>query len=155
MPGLMLDPSAKDAMFGGSGSLATFSSKIAMAFALGIIDRQMRNDIDVIREMRKAYAHSRMPISFEQADLQAACKRILSQELPSMTTHEPKALREVFVIKTVMMQETVLTGKRRVFKDEVARLAHARALAEALKTSPNTSQQKPPRRSNPGDPPQD
>ncbi len=69
-----------DRMFSNNGPLATFSGKIAMAYRLDIIDEQTRGELDDIREMRNACAHSFFPISFDLPELARVCHRLLSKE---------------------------------------------------------------------------
>lgn len=63
MPQLNSDERAY--LFDYNGPIGTFSSKIRMANALGIISRQIYRKIDLIREMRNSCAHSRQPLTFQ------------------------------------------------------------------------------------------
>lgn len=58
---------------GGNGVLANFSSKIQLGFALGLFGPKTREDLDNIRHIRNAFAHSLEHIKFEQEDIAAAC----------------------------------------------------------------------------------
>jgi len=44
--------------------LGTFSAKIIMAYALGLIDNDTRQNLDVVRHIRNAFAHSKRLIDF-------------------------------------------------------------------------------------------
>jgi len=48
-----------------NGPLNSFSSKIVIGYALGIYDERMRNDLDIVRKIRNAFAHSRKLIQFD------------------------------------------------------------------------------------------
>jgi hypothetical protein len=65
MPTLLVDEAARKQMFEQDGPIATFSRKIAIAYALGILDKEYRAKADLIREIRNACAHSRKPISLK------------------------------------------------------------------------------------------
>jgi hypothetical protein len=52
-------------LFGVGGPLGSFSSKIDMSCALGLIDQATREMLHLIREMRNACAHSQRPISLQ------------------------------------------------------------------------------------------
>jgi len=54
-----------DGLFGGDAPLATFSSKIKLAFALGLITRKTRRQLDVIRQLRNDFAHARGALDFD------------------------------------------------------------------------------------------
>lgn len=51
-------------LFDGNGPLTTFSARIKIAFALGILSLEARADLDSIRHLRNDYAHR-----FEKADI--------------------------------------------------------------------------------------
>jgi DNA-binding MltR family transcriptional regulator len=51
--------------FSDGAPLGTFHGKTIMAFALGIIDASERKDLDVIRRIRNAFAHSATSVTFE------------------------------------------------------------------------------------------
>lgn len=60
-----LNSDERSYLFDFNGPIGTFSSKIRMANALGIISRQIYRKIDLIREMRNSCAHSRQPLTFQ------------------------------------------------------------------------------------------
>ena len=41
------------------GPLSTFSRKIAMGYALGVYDSSMKSDLNLIRQIRNAFAHAK------------------------------------------------------------------------------------------------
>jgi Domain of unknown function (DUF4145) len=53
---------------------STFGKKIEKAQHLGIIGPQTRHNLDMVREIRNAFAHSMIPITFETAPIAAACR---------------------------------------------------------------------------------
>lgn len=61
-----LNADERERIFGPDQPVGSFSAKLRMAHALGIISRDARRQIDVIREMRNACAHSRFPITFDK-----------------------------------------------------------------------------------------
>ena len=60
-----LSKSDDDRLFVGSAPLSSFSAKITVAFALGLIGPMARHDLDRIREIRNAFAHAKIDISFD------------------------------------------------------------------------------------------
>jgi len=55
------------------GPLGPFSARIKVAYALGIIDSEIRDDCDRIREIRNAFAHSKVPIDFKTSAIVRGC----------------------------------------------------------------------------------
>jgi DNA-binding MltR family transcriptional regulator len=53
-----------DEMFEFNGPIGTFSSKIKMAYALGLISEQISKDFDLIRRIRNEFGHDYKPIDF-------------------------------------------------------------------------------------------
>lgn len=54
-------------LFEGMGPLSSFSARIKIAYALGGLAKEARNDLNVIRAVRNAFAHSERSLSFETA----------------------------------------------------------------------------------------
>lgn len=54
-----------DPLFQGYAPLATFSAKIQLSFALGILPRALRDKIEIIRRLRNDFAHEWGPIDFK------------------------------------------------------------------------------------------
>ncbi len=62
-----------DELFDYEGPLGTFSRKIKMAYGFGLIADDIRRDLDRIKDIRNAFAHSRRPISFATPAVQIGC----------------------------------------------------------------------------------
>ena len=65
-------------IYGADAPLGTFSAKIRMAYAMGLITRQVRNMIDVLRSIRNACAHTGIEISFSQKEMRDAIRVYIS-----------------------------------------------------------------------------
>jgi hypothetical protein len=68
---------AFDQAFRHDGPLGTFSSRIDMAFYMGLIDEKFRGQLHDLRQLRNAVAHTKRHVSLEDAPLQNVAKRIL------------------------------------------------------------------------------
>lgn len=112
MPVLETDKFARGKVFGFEGAVGTFSRKSLMAYALGLIDKDEFDFIEVLREMRNACAHSRADIDFETPELLAACAVALAPEMPHLKDKSAVALRQVFVFKCALMAHQLATGER-------------------------------------------
>ena len=63
-----------DSLFGRDAPLSTFSDQIKIAHAFGLIDSEVRNDLERIREIRNTIAHTPLPLSFSTPAIANACK---------------------------------------------------------------------------------
>jgi DNA-binding MltR family transcriptional regulator len=66
MPVLFQDETARKRVFENEGIVGTFSKKLEIAYALGLIDAETRKQIDLIREIRNCCAHARKPLSMDK-----------------------------------------------------------------------------------------
>jgi len=67
----------------GNGALATFSSKIDLAFLLGLIPKNIFDDLHLLRKIRNEFAHTASKISFETPSVKDRTKAlsVLSREM--------------------------------------------------------------------------
>ncbi len=63
-------------LFEGTAPLATFSSRIKLAFYLGKISRACRGDFDLIRKIRNDLAHSAELVSFDTPSVADRCRNL-------------------------------------------------------------------------------
>jgi hypothetical protein len=61
-------------MFGRMGLLSSFSAKIELALALGVISENLYYQIDDLRKVRNAFAHRIEALTFEHPDVQKAMR---------------------------------------------------------------------------------
>jgi DNA-binding MltR family transcriptional regulator len=54
-------------MFNGTGPLAAFSTKIKLAFLIGLISEKALKNLDYIRKIRNAFAHNYSVSSFDSS----------------------------------------------------------------------------------------
>ena len=64
------------------GPLASFDSRIIMAYALNLIGPKTRSDLKLIKSLRNAFAHSRMPFGFQAPEVRAVCNKLQIIDLP-------------------------------------------------------------------------
>src|SRR6266446_9705469 len=70
------DENEFDHIFRFEGPLGSFSSRIEIAHLFGLIDDMTRDQLDTIREMRNACAHTRRNITFEVPELGNVARRL-------------------------------------------------------------------------------
>lgn len=96
-------------LFGFDGIAGTFSSKIFMAYCLGLIDSHTRNLLDVVRELRNACAHSRMPVTFDTPELQNATALLFPEPLRKIVNRE--RVRAQFLVVCSLLLNIIASGK--------------------------------------------
>jgi DNA-binding MltR family transcriptional regulator len=65
-----------------SGPLRSFYTKIAMGYALGIYDKNIRSDLNIVRTIRNAFAHSKKLIQFDHPAVVAELRKATRLTLP-------------------------------------------------------------------------
>jgi hypothetical protein len=70
-----LKPSERDSLFDyqRQGPLCDLSARIKVAYALGVFGPQTRDDLEYIRTIRNAFAHSMTPLRFEAKEVADIC----------------------------------------------------------------------------------
>lgn len=109
MPHLNTDE--RDKLFGYNAPITTFSNKMRVANAMGLVSRQMMGKIDLFREMRNACAHSREPISFQSDQIFNAVVCLVSDMrigIPRKDDHE--GIKMAFLLMGLLIMGTVVTG---------------------------------------------
>jgi hypothetical protein len=121
MRNLESDVPARAEVFGPNGCVGTFSNKTLIAYAMGIIDHDTRKEIDLVREVRNACAHSRLPISFKTPQLQEAAFIVIGDEfLSHLTSREPDVIRVAFIVSCSMIAKRVITGRRETVAEAIS-----------------------------------
>lgn len=95
------------------GPFGGFSSKITVANAMGIIDDELTLQLDEIREMRNACAHSFRAINFETPELANVALRLFSggRGFFPLQTRSP-SLRMSFMIECATMLVAISHGSK-------------------------------------------
>jgi hypothetical protein len=107
------DMEAKARIFGPEGIIGTYANKTWIAYALGIINKDARKEIDLVRHIRNACAHSRKPLSLQLPILAAAIKAAIGQKaLDQLKDQEPRTLRTAFISHCAALSFYVITGRR-------------------------------------------
>lgn len=73
--------SSKRLLEEGNAPLGTFSSKIELCYALGLIDDYEYSEINLIRKIRNEFAHARHGLSFQTEKITGLCSSLQS-DLP-------------------------------------------------------------------------
>jgi DNA-binding MltR family transcriptional regulator len=78
-----------DRLFGGLGPLAGMSSRVAIAYAFGFIDKETKRHLDTIRKLRNRFGHAEKKIDFDDPEAVACCR-----SLARLVGEEPKTAQE-------------------------------------------------------------
>jgi DNA-binding MltR family transcriptional regulator len=100
------DKKVKHDIFSHNGPLGTFSSKIDMAFMLGLISNNTKRDLHLLRKIRNEFAHSAKPLEFTNSAINSRCGEL------SCAEHIPKTATPRTLFNRSMMvacQEMALT----------------------------------------------
>jgi hypothetical protein len=65
-----------DAFFDGNGAAGSLSRKIALLQAFKVIGPITRRNLNIVREIRNAFAHGKIPITFETPEVKALCEEL-------------------------------------------------------------------------------
>lgn len=68
-----MSPAALKEIFEGTNPLSTFSSRITMAFSLGLLSEQEYHDLNPIRRIRNSFAHEEHGWSFKTKLVKDRC----------------------------------------------------------------------------------
>jgi DNA-binding MltR family transcriptional regulator len=70
------EPTVADDVLGQSNPLGTFSSRIDVAYLLGLLSKGEHRALHLIRKIRNAFGHVAEPISFGSPEIASRCKHL-------------------------------------------------------------------------------
>jgi hypothetical protein len=76
-------------LFRNAGPLASFSAKIRAGYALGLFGEATRDNLDTLREVRNAFAHAKLVVTFETPEVVAVCKRFKPVDFTRLPRAKP------------------------------------------------------------------
>lgn len=87
-----------EGLFGEGSPLGDFAAKIKIGFAFGVFGPRTRNDLNLIRQIRNAFAHARRPITFTTPEIAKTCSRLetpdrFPNEFPLIAPHASEMRR--------------------------------------------------------------
>lgn len=98
-----LNKDEQDRLFVGSGPLSSFSSKIQLAYAFKIIGTKTRHDLDTIREIRNAIAHTSLKIDFDTPEVASLCAGLHCLNVAKESRDSNFTPRQKFVVATKIL----------------------------------------------------
>lgn len=85
------DPNLLKELFSDGGPLGTLSSKIKMLYALGLMTKNGRHDLDLIRKIRNDFAHKLAGNTFQSEKIKDRCLSL--RLVDKATVNAPPELR--------------------------------------------------------------
>jgi hypothetical protein len=86
------------------GPISDFSAKIKVGYAMGIYGPKTRSDLDLIRDIRNAFAHSLQPISFKTGEVGEMCERFQTKSRVRITVvGVEKTARQRYIEITILL----------------------------------------------------
>jgi mannitol operon repressor len=99
------DKEVEDLLFDGPNApLGSFSSRINMAYCLGLLSRNQRKDLDIIRKVRNQFAHEFIGVSFDTEGIANRCRELESAKIGG----QPATARECFKKASVRLMVDIL-----------------------------------------------
>lgn len=85
------EPHAIEKLFEGTGPLATFSSRIELAFAIGVLPAESHRALHLIRRVRNDFAHEYSERTFGDPDISGRCRELVPLN-PFLEERDPRKL---------------------------------------------------------------
>ncbi len=70
-------PKIAEELFQSYGPLGTFSSRIDMAFMLGLLTSETYKDLHLIRKIRNDFSHTALPLTFSEESIANRCRELV------------------------------------------------------------------------------
>lgn len=95
------------------GPLGTFSGRTEIAFLFGAIERATYDELNTLREMRNACAHSKFVLNFERSELINVAKRLFRPRgFAPMFSGDATDIKKSFVLEIMFLFYALLEGSR-------------------------------------------
>jgi mannitol operon repressor len=89
---------------GPTAPLATFSARLRVAYAFGLLSKDEYDDINLIRDIRNKFAHQLTGLSFSADAIAVRCHRLISAKVDG----EPSTIRECFSKASIRLMVDII-----------------------------------------------
>jgi hypothetical protein len=114
-------PTTKDLLSGNNAPVGTFSSRLNLAFSLGLISEYEYNDCNIIRKIRNDFAHKfELEFSFKDQRVSSLCWNLTADTPGEKESFKDKP-RQLFVNGVVMLYVNLLYREEHVRKRKLTR----------------------------------
>jgi DNA-binding MltR family transcriptional regulator len=124
-------PASKDDIFEGEGPLSTFSSRINLAYRLGLIDATLSHSLHIIRKIRNDFAHetsagnldkvphrdrvNTLTAQFVKTEVYQEFKKIILKKPTSSTKDSFRVIISLFVLVLELILYAINQSKNKPF----------------------------------------
>lgn len=98
--------------------LHSFSSRIKMAFCLGLISKEEYGNLEVIRKVRNEFAHRLHGLSFSNEEIIKLCRKLKFPTRSSMPLVWENSARHLYIIATCILAMDFDYRPERVKKEQ-------------------------------------
>lgn len=106
------------ALFDFNGALGTFSSRIQIAYSIGLLSKTYVNDLQIIRKIRNEFGHSPSVIDFDNEKISGLCNN-LDLAVLSNKTNKAKFITSVAFISGGLTGQTFSKKEKFVERKDV------------------------------------
>jgi DNA-binding MltR family transcriptional regulator len=99
---LVNNDAVQSQLFEHSGPLGSFSSRIDLAYLLGLIGRNAHRDLHLIRRIRNEFGHVPRPISFDDPQLASRCRELYHDTIGKAVRPRTKFNRVVMGVLAIL-----------------------------------------------------
>ena len=93
----------KEKLFDFNGPLGTFLAKIVICYSLGLISKDMMDDMNIIRKIRNDFAHNHESISFNDNPISSKCISLKFNIVNDKIEGRRKFIRVVMSIHAILI----------------------------------------------------
>jgi DNA-binding MltR family transcriptional regulator len=97
---LVDDAKVTKRLLGNSGPLGSFSARIDMAYSLGLLAKNIMQDLSLLRKIRNEFAHLSSPMTFEDDAIVSRCLELKSIMVPREFDARSRFCRSMVVTAT-------------------------------------------------------
>ncbi|PNH95079.1 hypothetical protein [Vibrio diazotrophicus] len=91
------DDTVSKRVLGSGGSLDSFASRVDMAYLLGLLPKNVVNDLNILRKIRNDFAHVSKPMSFEDDGLRSRCFALQVMPFPKNLAPRSRFCRSMVI----------------------------------------------------------
>ena len=95
---------AKDLIVNFSAPLGSFSTRIKAAFAIGLLHREQYDDLELLREIRNAFAHDWQGVSFERDQIKSFVRSMHAKVLLGLDSGGDERNRVQAGMSTILIE---------------------------------------------------
>lgn len=92
------DKSIIKTLFDATGPLGTFSSKLKLAYSIGLLPKNIYTDCNKIRKIRNSFAHVSKPMSFKDEPIKSQCHSLVVHGIDNHNRTKVRFTRSVMSI---------------------------------------------------------